>query len=90
MDRRGFFSDLGGQSGAHMAIGADKTELYQLVRGEQAVDLNEDGRRDPGLADGHHGIEFLTEATELGFLGACKCRKGHEGISCREAPRPAQ
>ena len=55
---------------AFVALGAEETQLHELVGPQDFVQLDKEGRREPALADLQRGIEFLAQAAEMGFLRA--------------------
>jgi hypothetical protein len=58
------------QSGPLLAVSADKAELHQLVGPQQPLQFLQKGGGDAGLADPDVIRERLTEAAQVGTLGA--------------------
>ena len=71
----GLRGEFGGKRCALVAVGAEEAHFHQLARGQQAVELGHDGRRDPGLADFERGGEDLPESAQTRLLGASQRRK---------------
>jgi len=61
------------------ALGADETQLHELVGPQQPLQLLEEGGRDAGLADPDVVGEGLAEAAQVGTLGAREREFVHPG-----------
>jgi hypothetical protein len=80
-DAPAFIGDLGAERGSFIAVGAEETQLHQLVRTEEFLQLGEEFRSESATPDLQAIRERLSDSTQVGLLGAGEWEFVHQSAN---------